>query len=65
MIQIAAIIRADRAERGTTKNLCEKDLAEHSFEFSGMSCLQTLVLLSLTQIALKTFGRVRVGLLAL
>ena len=31
--------------RGTTKKLCDKDLAERSGELSGAICLKTLVLL--------------------
>ena len=37
--------------KGTTKKLCDKDLAERSGELSGAICLQTLVLLGIDPIA--------------
>ena len=32
--------------KGTTKKLCDKDLAERQVELSGAICLKTLVLMS-------------------
>ena len=42
------------AERGTIKNLCVKDFAKLSDEFSGAICVETLVLLG---DALRLFRR--------
>ena len=47
-------------QKGTPKNLCDKDFAELSGELSGAICLRTLVLLgSVLELFRKFFGTVR------
>ena len=49
-----------RDRKGTPKNLCDKDFAEHSGDLSAAICLKTLVLLGSALELFRTFiGAVR------